>query len=88
MTKLWAVLISSPRLFQIRNSLKFIEAVLSLCDLAGESSQSRLVLELYYIANNSLLYKTFLLLDVSAFCFSSSQLRKKFLISSGLQIDH
>ena len=45
MAKLFAVLISSLRLFQSRLPLNFNEFVLNLCDLAGGSLQGILILE-------------------------------------------
>ena len=45
--KLFSVLISSLRLFQSRLPLNFNEFVPNLCDLAGGSSQSILILKLY-----------------------------------------
>ena len=45
MAKLFAVLISSLRLFQSRLPLNFNEFVPNLCDLAGGSLQSILILK-------------------------------------------
>ena len=47
MAKLFAVLISSPRLFQSRLPLNFNEFFPDLCDLAGGSSRSILILKSY-----------------------------------------
>ena len=47
MAKLFAVLISSLRLFQSRLPLNFNEFVPNLCDLAGGSLQSILILKSY-----------------------------------------
>ena len=72
MAKLFAVLISSLRLFQSRLSLSFNEFVPNLCDLAGGSSQSILII---YIL-------LFIILPSSA--FSKKRLKLVFVINASV----
>ena len=62
MAKLFAVLISSLRLFQSRLPLNFNEFVPNLCDLAGGSLQSILILKSYsttFLVKRSHIYRGF-----------------------------
>ena len=67
MAKLFAVLISSLRLFQSRLPLNFNEFVPNLCDLAGGSLQSILTLKSYsttFLVKRSHIYGGFKWLSV------------------------
>ena len=71
MAKLFAVFISSLRLFQSRLPLNFNEFVPNLCDLAGGNSQSILVLKSYstiFLVKKSHIYGGFKRLSVLYTC--------------------
>ena len=67
MANLFAILISSLRLFQSRQHLNFNEFVSNICDLAGGSVQSILNLKSYsttFLVKRSHIYGGFKLLNV------------------------
>ena len=93
MTKLFAVLILSLRIFHSRLPLNFNEFVPDLCDLAGGSSQSILALGSY---STSLLVKIFHIyggfkwlivfyISTISFCNSFCELSKFHLFTRGHQ---